>query len=631
MLSDRQQISDRGQRIFDWACNSTVEHKIEANIEMEPDTPVSWENVQHSKTEKQDSKERSITCTDEDKKTKVNSTESFYQSCDSPAEREMEVNIKVEVDTFVAWTNEQHARVDKQNNKKRSITCTDENEMNTAKKRKIESNDAENVAAESNAAMQNVTAESNAAMQNVAAESNAAMHSLGSCCGRKMSHTIPFMYCDIDNNCRILAYEKYYSYKYFDVCDRCFCAEKSTAIKIGSNKKLVKKSDFKEMINNEVDEEPLTKCAICHRQFHNICVMHLDANSIDGYICMSCHEKHGTHPRNPKYTAASLPATSLGSFLENRVESFLERNNVKTGRITIRVLSISDKYATVCPSMMNLHPEIDSYPYRLKVISVFQEINGSDVLIFVFRVHEYGSECKPPNTRLINLEYIDSVNFFEPRVYRTAVYQNILGGYLDYARTLGYSQAFIWTCPPPQGDSHIFNIHPPEQKMPDIGCLVNWYKNFLNQAKEDGIITGYNSLYEEIKKQKYKTLAQLPYFESLSSIFEDTIKEWQTERKSKRKKKKYKSPFVKARHIIEFYNEEFLIIKLNTKQPEDELGPIIDQDSPNQCPLVESRWNFISTLRDRNWEFSTLRHAKYSTKAILYELHHQNEKEYKNS
>ena len=77
MLSDRQQISDSGQRIFDWACNSTVEHKIEANIKMEPDTPVSWENVQHSKTEKQDSKGRSITCTDEDKKNKVNSTESF--------------------------------------------------------------------------------------------------------------------------------------------------------------------------------------------------------------------------------------------------------------------------------------------------------------------------------------------------------------------------------------------------------------------------------------------------------------------------------------------------------------------------------------------------------------------------
>ena len=74
--------------------------------------------------------------------------------------------------------------------------------------------------------------------------------------------------------------------------------------------------------------------------------------------------------------------------------------------------------------------------------------------------------------------------------------------------------------------------------VPDTGRLVNWYKKFLNQAKEDGIIPGYRSLYEEIKKKEYKTVAQLLYFDSLSRVFEDTIKEQKTEQRPKKKEEK---------------------------------------------------------------------------------------------
>ena len=83
--------------------------------------------------------------------------------------------------------------------------------------------------------------------------------------------------------------------------------------------------------------------------------------------------------------------------------------------------------------------------------------------------------------------------------------------------------------------------------------------------------------------------------------------------------------FAKIREDIKICDEEFLVVKLSTKQPEDELGPIIDKDSPNPCPLVERQWDFICASRDNKWEFSTLRHAKYSTKAILYQLHQHNE------
>ena len=61
-----------------------------------------------------------------------------------------------------------------------------------------------------------------------------------------------------------------------------FQCEKSTTIKTDSNKKPVKSLEFEDVINDEVDEEPLTKCTICHRQFHKICVLYLDAVSPDG-------------------------------------------------------------------------------------------------------------------------------------------------------------------------------------------------------------------------------------------------------------------------------------------------------------------------------------------------------------
>jgi len=40
--------------------------------------------------------------------------------------------------------------------------------------------------------------------------------------------------------------------------------------------------------------------------------------------------------------------------------------------------------------------------------------------------------------RRIYLAYMDSVNFFKPRQFRTAVYHEILIGYLDYVKLLGY-------------------------------------------------------------------------------------------------------------------------------------------------------------------------------------------------
>jgi E1A/CREB-binding protein len=54
------------------------------------------------------------------------------------------------------------------------------------------------------------------------------------------------------------------------------------------------------------------------------------------------------------------------------------------------------------------------------------------------------------------------------------------------------------------------------------------------------------------------------------------------------------------------------------------LPPIHDPDPIMQCDLMDGRDAFLQIARERHWEFSTLRHTKFSSMAMLYELHTQN-------
>ena len=93
--------------------------------------------------------------------------------------------------------------------------------------------------------------------------------------------------------------------------------------------------------------------------------------------------------------------------------------------------------------------------------------------------------------RRVYISYLDSVHFFQPRQLRTAVYHEILIGYLEYAKSLGYVWAHIWACPPSEGDDYIFHCHPPEQKIPKPKRLQEWYKKMLDKALIERIVIDY--------------------------------------------------------------------------------------------------------------------------------------------
>ena len=98
-----------------------------------------------------------------------------------------------------------------------------------------------------------------------------------------------------------------------------------------------------------------------------------------------------------------LPQTKLGTYLENRVNSFLKRKDAGAGEVTIRVLASSDKVVEVKPGMkarfVNNKEMPESFPFLAKAIFAFEEIDGTDVCFFGMHVQEYGTSALMPNSR----------------------------------------------------------------------------------------------------------------------------------------------------------------------------------------------------------------------------------------
>lgn len=69
-----------------------------------------------------------------------------------------------------------------------------------------------------------------------------------------------------------------------------------------------------------------------------------------------------------------------------------------------------------------------------------------------------------------------------------------------------------------------------------------------------------------------------------------------------------------------FVLEGFFVVRL---QQSNEMPVIKDPDPLINCDLMDGRDAFLTLSRDKHYEFSSLRRAKYSTMGLLYELHTQ--------
>jgi E1A/CREB-binding protein len=93
--------------------------------------------------------------------------------------------------------------------------------------------------------------------------------------------------------------------------------------------------------------------------------------------------------------------------------------------------------------------------------------------------------------RRVYISYLDSVHYFRPKQKRTALYYELLIGYLEYVKQLGFTYAHIWACPPSEGDDYIFYCHPVEQRVPKPKRLQEWYKTMLDIAVQQRVVVDY--------------------------------------------------------------------------------------------------------------------------------------------
>ncbi|VDL59849.1 unnamed protein product [Hymenolepis diminuta] len=522
------------------------------------------------------------------------------------------------------------------------------------------------------------------------------MQAMGFCCGHEYSYQ-QILYCSSANVCTIGKDAFYYMYTNTDksvlICDTYYQCEKCfneagdeilLADEVNQAPVPVRKELFERKKNNVTIEEAIVYCKECGRRWHKVCALHMDEIWPNGFVCPGCLREHGQRRKENRFTAKNLPTNKLSNFLERRVNDFLKKKEVGSRDVTIRVLASSDKTVEVKPLMRNRFTESgelsESFPYRLKAIFAFQEIDGQDVCFFGLYIQEYGSESPQPNRRRVYVAYLDSVFYFRPKQYRTDVYHEILVGYLHYAKQLGYTMAHIWACPPAEGDDYIFHMHPVEQRIPKAKRLQDWYKRMLQKAMIEGIVADFKDILKDAIDHHLVSPTEIPYFEgdfwpnTLEEILQDLDKEEERRRreealaeteddedgsrdrdgshgdldkrsgKKKAKKRKFSKKAGgsmtkrkkadgpvdcnteltrKVYDTMEKLKEIFFVIRLHKHATTASLPPISDPDALISSELMDSRDSFLQMAREKHLEFSSLRRAKYSTLVMLYELHNE--------
>lgn len=284
----------------------------------------------------------------------------------------------------------------------------------------------------------------------------------------------------------------------------------------------INKTDLTEYTNYSLPEEAWVKCNECLCWVHQVCALFNDRTNITNakYTCPNCVLKRGDVVGYPvagqKFIkgAEDLERCKLSDAIQEGMIRALEKGYADRAKelcidldaveradgLTVRILSSVEKNHHVGEEMIRRYGNSGcptEYPVRSKCIALFQKIHGVDTMLFSMYVYEYNHDCPAPNRRRVYISYLDSVQYFEPKCYRTLVYHSILMEYLRYVKSRGFHTAHIWSCPPTPGDDFIFFNHPSHQLFPREDMLRSWYHNVLEKAKTEGIVIRTCTLYDE--------------------------------------------------------------------------------------------------------------------------------------